>query len=52
MGKTIFISLLFFFNSCTYNVSLVHTHGSAEDIIDSNQSAEPTISPELSIPAI
>lgn len=54
MNKIILLNLLslaFIFNACTYNVSMVHTEGEATDVIDSNQSAEPDISPTLSIPA-
>ncbi|HET9433045.1 MAG TPA: hypothetical protein VFO37_04775 [Chitinophagaceae bacterium] len=50
--KPLFFLCMIFLNSCTYNISMVHTQGTAEDVIDSNQSAEPDISPEISIPAI
>lgn len=42
--------LLFLFSSCTYNVSLVHTEGSASDIIDTDQRADPKTDLDLSIP--
>lgn len=54
MNKLIFLNLAVFsliVTGCTYNVSMVHTEGEASDVIDSNQSAEPDISPTLSIPA-
>lgn len=43
--------LCLFFNSCTYNVSMAHTEGTAEDVIDDTQSNTPNVSPNLSIPA-
>ncbi len=47
---TLSIILLLFFNSCTYNISMVHTEGMAEDVIDNDQAASPNISPNLNIP--
>lgn len=43
---TIFMSLLMF--SCTYNISLVHTEGTATDVIDTAQS--PTSDLQVDIP--
>ena len=48
--KYALISLLLL-TSCTYNISMVHTEGSASDVIDDTQSAAPNISPTISIPA-
>jgi hypothetical protein len=36
--------------SCTYNVSMAHTEGSAEDVIDDNLTNTPTVSPDIKIP--
>lgn len=42
--------LLLFFTGCTYNISMVHTQGQAEDVIDNDQAADPNISPNITIP--
>jgi len=42
--------LLLFMNSCTYNVSMVHSSGSSTDAIDTDQKTDPDISPTLTIP--
>lgn len=37
--------------SCTYSINMVHTQGSASDVVDETQSNEPDIKADLSIPA-
>lgn len=37
-------------SSCTYNVSMAHTEGQAEDVIDDNLTNEPDVSPSFSAP--
>lgn len=39
------------FSACTYNVSMVHTEGTASDVIDETTSNEPNVSPNISIPS-
>lgn len=52
MKKFVFISASSIcLSSCTFNVSMAHTSGSATDVIDDNASNTPTISPTVSIPA-
>ena len=36
--------------ACTYSVNLVHTEGSASDVVDDTQSASPNVSPTLDVP--
>ena len=36
--------------SCTISVVTTHTQGQAEDVVDENQTATPTISPNINIP--
>lgn len=36
--------------SCTYNVSMAHTEGVAEDVIDDTASNSPNISPPINLP--
>lgn len=37
--------------SCTYSINMVHTQGSASDVVDETQSAEPDVKADISIPA-
>lgn len=59
MGMTFIVSillllawLLMFFSSCTLNVIMTHTEGSATDVVDSNPSTKADVSPDISIPII
>ncbi len=36
--------------SCTYNISMAHTSGMADDVIDDNASNTPNISPNITVP--
>ena len=42
----------FMMSACTYNVSMAHTEGTATDVVDSNQSAEGEVSPNLELPGV
>lgn len=46
----IFIACSLAMTSCTYSINLVHTQGTASDVVDETQSAEPDIKTEISIP--
>lgn len=48
--KYILISVAFLLTGCTYSVNLIHSNGVASDVVDENQSAQPNISPTLSVP--
>lgn len=53
--KSFVLNILFgivlaFTTSCTYNISMAHTEGSAVDIIDDNATNTPTVSPKISVP--
>jgi hypothetical protein len=37
---------------CTYSINMVHTEGSASDVVDETQRANPDIKTNLSIPAL
>ena len=51
MKKTLIALLMtLFLNSCTYSVTLVHTEGTASDVVDETASNEPTVSPNVSVP--
>lgn len=49
--KLLTIGLALILTSCTYNISMAHTEGTATDVIDDTQSNEPNVSPVVSIPA-
>jgi len=36
--------------SCTYNVSMAHTSGTADDVIDDQLTNTPNVSPTVNIP--
>lgn len=40
-------SILLF--GCTYNISMVHTNGTAQDVIDTEQEAKPDIKTEVNV---
>lgn len=45
--------LMFFacsITACTYNISMAHTSGTAEDVIDDNASNNPNLSPTVTVP--
>lgn len=43
-------SLAMFLTSCTYNISMAHTEGTAQDVIDDTASNQPNVSPNVSVP--
>ncbi len=47
-----FIVLLCVLSGCTYSINMLHTKGSATDLIDENQSASPSVSPVLKVPLV
>ncbi len=53
MTKLLFATLTVILCSCTLSVTTIHTQGSASDVVDENQRADPTVSPNLnlSVPA-
>lgn len=42
----------FMLSGCTYSVTLAHTEGTATDLIDETQRADPDVKADLSIPAL
>jgi hypothetical protein len=48
--KKLLLAVSVLLTSCTYNVSMAHTEGTASDVIDDNQSNEPNVSPSVTIP--
>ncbi|MCE5294140.1 MAG: hypothetical protein LLF94_05950 [Chlamydiales bacterium] len=52
MGKYLFLILLFAATSCNYTITLVHTQGTASDVVDETDDASPTVSPTISAPLL
>jgi len=51
MMKFLFhITVCFCLTSCTYNISMAHTEGTASDVIDDTQSNTPDVSPTITVP--
>lgn len=50
--KLILCLMVILLSSCTYNISMAHTEGTATDTIDDTASNQPNVSPNVTIPAI
>jgi hypothetical protein len=50
--KKLFISVItcLMLNSCTFNMSMAHTQGTATDVIDDTASNTPNIAPTVTVP--
>jgi hypothetical protein len=48
--KYLLVSMMCLLSSCTYNVSMAHTSGVADDVIDDNASNTPNIAPTVTVP--
>lgn len=48
--KYLLVSLVCLLSSCSYNVSMAHTSGMAEDVIDDTSSNTSNISPKITLP--
>ena len=42
--------ILIILSGCTYSINMVHTEGSASDVVDETQANTPNVSPTVSIP--
>jgi len=49
--KRLAVILCAILGGCTYSINMVHTEGSASDVVDETQAPTDDISPTLSIPA-
>lgn len=38
-------------SSCTYSITMVHTEGTASDVVDETQTSQPNVKADLNIPA-
>ena len=48
--RTCIVASLFFLTACTFSINQIHTEGSAADVVDEEQDANPVISPTISVP--
>lgn len=48
--KAIICIIILFVVSCTVNVSMAHTEGTASDVIDDTATTSPDISPTIDLP--
>lgn len=48
--KRITLSLLALLSSCTYSITMVHTEGTASDVVDEQQTPSTSVSPNLTVP--
>lgn len=48
--KYLLLAFLFVASGCTYNVSMAHTSGTAEDVIDDTASNSPNVAPVVTVP--
>ena len=51
MKNLISLIACFLFSACTQTMTMVHTQGTADDVVDETSSATPNVSPNISIPA-
>ena len=47
---TALLTMSTYLTSCTYNVSMAHTSGTADDVIDDTASNTPNVSPTITVP--
>lgn len=53
MNRLICLLILpFLLVGCTLSFSVVDTHGTASDLIDEQQAASPTVSPDIELPIV
>jgi hypothetical protein len=51
MRYALISALLAMLSSCTYSITMVHTEGSASDVVDEQQTPSTSVTPTVSIPA-
>lgn len=50
MKKLILVALTVLLASCTYNVSMAHTEGTATDTIEDSQTTSPNVKADVKVP--
>lgn len=51
MNKILALLMCGILTSCTYSITMVHTEGTATDVVDETQTPSTTVSPDITIPA-
>lgn len=51
MTRLIALALILL-SACTYTITLVHTEGTASDVVDDTSSAKADVSPAVSLPKL
>ena len=52
MKKALFTLCCLILSGCTYSITMAHTEGHANDLIDEHHRADADIKPNISIPAL
>ncbi len=52
MNKYLISLLIATLTSCTYSINIVHTQGTASDVVDEEQAASADISPDIKVTPI
>ena len=50
--KHLLMGFCLILNGCTYSINMVHTQGSATDVVDENQKADADVRPNITLPAL
>lgn len=51
LKKTIMLlASLVYLTACTYSITMVHTQGEANDVVDTSQTSKSDVSPDIKIP--
>ncbi len=50
MKRLLALGACLFMTSCTQTITMAHTSGSAEDLIDETTTSTPTVSPTVTVP--
>ena len=46
------IPIIMLCQACTYSINMIHSEGSASDLVDENQTTTPNVSPTVTVPMI
>lgn len=50
--KALITGFCLILSGCTYSITMVHTEGQANDVVDETQSTSTDVKPNLNIPSI
>ena len=48
--KLIYFAMLVSLTACSFSINQIHTQGIASDVVDEDQKADATVSPDISLP--